>query len=130
MNLRHRILTLLLCVPIVQVGAGVVVTHHCCGLEAHHVHMDGEVACASTCEAGHNPVGCCQSAGARVLLYKGEVLRTAFDRFVSPVFTPCLPFSFSVREPVRVEKFVRYATDAVRRFETGDWLALLCVFRL
>lgn len=130
MNLRHRILALLLCVLVVQIGAGVVVVHHCCGQKAHHVHVAGEAACASTCHAGHNPVGCCQSAGARVLLYKGEVLRTAFGRFVSPHFTPCSPFLFSVREPVLVEKFFRYAADAVRWLDAGDWLALLCVFRL
>ena len=130
MNLQHRILALLLCVLVVQVGAGVVVAHHCCDAEVHHVHVAGASACAAACHADHNPVGCCRSEGARVLLFQGKVLRTAFERVASPLVFPVLPFSCLSLGRERAKTLVLSFADALSYSKVGIRLALFCVLRI
>lgn len=130
MNLQHRILALLLCVLVVQVGAGVVVEHHCCDAEVHHVHVAGASTCAAACHADHNPVGCCQSEGARVLLFQGKVLRTAFERVASPSLLPVMPFSCLSLGRERAKTLVSCFADALSYSKVGERLALFCVLRI
>ena len=130
MNLQHRILALLLCVLVVQVGAGVVVAHHCCDAEVHHVHVAGASACASACHADHNPVGCCRSEGARVLLFQGKVLRTAFERVASPSLLPVMPHLCWPLGCERVGALVSCFAEALPYVKVGTRLALFCVLRI
>ena len=130
MNLQHRILALLLCVLVVQVGAGVVVAHHCCDAEVHHIHTESEAVCTSACQTGHNPVGCCRSAEARVLLFQGKVLRTTFERIASPSLIPVLPFSCLSLGRERAKTLVLSFADALSYSKVGERLALFCVLRI
>lgn len=130
MKFQHRILALLLCVPVVQVGAGIAVAHHCCEMEVHHVHAESEAACTPACEAGHNPVGCCRSAEARVLLFQGEVLRTVFDRYASPFLISVSPFAFVDDGWAETAENVTSLTDVALFRDVGERLALFCVLRL
>ncbi len=130
MNLQHRILALLLCVLVVQVGAGVVVAHHCCDAEVHHVHTESEAVCTSACQTGHNPVGCCRSAEARVLLFQGKVLRTAFERVASPSLLPVMPHLCWPLGCERVGALVSSFAEALPYAKVGIRLALFCVLRI
>lgn len=130
MNLQHRILALLLCVLVVQVGAGVVVAHHCCDAEVHHVHTESEAVCTSACQTGHNPVGCCRSAEARVLLFQGKVLRTAFERVASPSLFPVMPHLCWPLGCERVGALVSSFAEALPYAKVGTRLALFCVLRI
>ena len=130
MNLQHRILALLLCVLVVQVGAGVVVAHHCCDAEVHHIHTESEAVCTSACQTGHNPVGCCRSAEARVLLFQGKVLRTAFERVASPLVFPVMPHLCRPLGCERVGALVSSFAEALPYAKVGIRLALFCVLRI
>ena len=130
MNLQHRILALLLCVLVVQVGAGVVVAHHCCDAEVHHIHTESEAVCTSACQTGHNPVGCCRSAEARVLLFQGKVLRTAFERVASPSLFPVMPHLCRPLGCERVGALVSSFAEALPYAKVGIRLALFCVLRI